>query len=114
MDAGSMQILGVSLVDLGRPGEAEPFLRESLELRRRSLPGGHWLIASAESSLGSCLTAERRFREAEPLLLHGFEGLKAARGEGHELTVDARRRLVALYEVWGRPDRAAAWRRTSR
>jgi tetratricopeptide (TPR) repeat protein len=114
MVAGSMQILGVSLVDLGRPGEAEPFLRESLELRRRSLPGGHWLIASAESSLGSCLTAERRFREAEPLLLHGFEGLKAARGEGHELTVDARRRLVALYEVWGRPDRAAAWRRTSR
>jgi tetratricopeptide (TPR) repeat protein len=111
MVAGAMQILGVSLVDLGRPGEAEPFLRESLELRRRSLPSGHWLIASAESTLGSCLTAERRFREAEPPLLHGFEGLKAARGEGHELTVEARRRLVALYEAWGRPDRAAAWRR---
>jgi tetratricopeptide (TPR) repeat protein len=111
MVAGAMQILGVSLVDLGRPGEAEPFLRESLELRRRALPSGHWLIASAESTLGSCLTVERRFREAESPLLDGYEGLKAARGEGHELTVEARRRLVALYEAWGRPDRAAAWRR---
>jgi serine/threonine-protein kinase len=114
MVAGAMQVLGMSLVDLGRPREAEPLLRESLELRRRALPAGHWLIASAESSLGSCLTAAGRFREAEPHLLHGLEGLKAARGEGHELTVEARRRLVALYEAWDRPDRAAAWRGTSR
>jgi hypothetical protein len=109
-----MQVLGTSLVELGRPREAEPFLRESLELRRRALPPGHWLIASAESTLGACLTAERRFREAEPLLLHGFEGLKGARGEGHELTAAARGRLVALYEMWGRPDRAAAWRAEAR
>ena len=114
MVAGAMQVLGMSLADLGRAGEAERVLRESLELRRQTLPPGHWLVASAESSLGSCLTAERRFREAEPLLLHGFEGLRATRGEGHALTVEARQRLVALYEVWGRPDRAAAWRGTSR
>jgi tetratricopeptide (TPR) repeat protein len=114
MVAGAMQVLGMSLVDLGRPREAEPFLRESLELRRRALPAGHWLIASAESTLGSCLTAERRFREAEPLLLHGLEGLRAAQGEDHELTVEARRRLVALYEAWGRPERAAAWRTQAR
>jgi hypothetical protein len=109
MVAGAMQILGMSLMDLGRAGEAEPFLRESLELRRRALPPGHWLIASAESMLGSCLTAQRRFREAEPFLLHGFGGLKAARGDEHELTVEARRRLVRLYGTWGRPERAAVW-----
>ncbi len=39
---------------------------------------------------------------------------KAARGEEHALTVEARQRLVALYEAWGRPDRAAAWRGASR
>jgi len=89
-------------------------LRENLELRRLALPPGHWLVASTESSLGSCLTTEDRFRKTESLVLHGFEGLKTARGEKHALTVEARRRLVALYEAWDRPDRAAAWRAAGR
>jgi serine/threonine protein kinase/Tfp pilus assembly protein PilF len=110
MVAGAMQILGMSLMDLGRAGEAEPLLRESLRLRRRALPPGHWLVASAESTLGACLTAERRFPEAEALLLRAHAGLEASRGQDHERTVEARQRLVTLYEAWGRPDRAAAWR----
>jgi non-specific serine/threonine protein kinase/serine/threonine-protein kinase len=110
MVAGAMQVLGLSLVDLGRAGEAEPILRESLKLRRQALPPGHWLIASSESVLGACLTAERRFPEAEALLLQARAGLESSRGHDHERTVEARRRLVALYEAWGRPDRAAAWR----
>jgi len=102
------------LLDLGRPREAEPLLRESLELRRQSLPPGHWLISSSESMLGACLTAEGRYAEAEALLLRAHAGLESSRGHDHERTIEARRRLVALYEVWGRPDRAAAWRGTSR
>jgi tetratricopeptide (TPR) repeat protein len=110
MVAGTLQILGLSLLDLGRAREAEPLLRESLELRRQALPPGHWLVASSESVLGACLTAERRFTEAEALLLHAYAGLESSRGRDHERTVEARRRLVALYEAWGRPDRAAPWR----
>ena len=79
-------------------------------MRRQALPPGHWLIASSESVLGACLTAERRFPEAEALLLQARAGLESSRGHDHERTVEARQRLVALYEAWGRPDRAAAWR----
>jgi tetratricopeptide (TPR) repeat protein len=110
MVAATLQVEGLSLMDLGRPREAEPPLRQSLELRRKVLPPGHWLIAASESALGACLAARGRFREAERLLLHGYESLKASRGERHERTVEARQRLVALYEAWNRPDRAATWR----
>jgi serine/threonine-protein kinase len=110
MVAGTMQILGLSLVDLGRAREAEPLLRESLDLRRKALPPGHWLVSSSESVLGACLTAEGRYAEAEKLLLRAHTGLESSRGRDHARTVEARRRLVALYEAWGRPDRAAAWR----
>jgi len=109
MVAAALQVAGLSLVDLGRPREAEPLVRESLELRRKSLPPGHWLIASSESVLGACLTAEGRYREAEALLLRAHAALESSRDRDHERTVEARQRLAALYEAWGRPDRAAQW-----
>jgi serine/threonine protein kinase len=108
--AAAQQVLGLGLLDVGRPREAEPVLRESLALRRKSLPAGHWMISSSESALGACLTAEGRYAEAEALLLRAHSGLESSRGHDHERTVEARQRLVALYEAWGRPDRAAAWR----
>jgi tetratricopeptide (TPR) repeat protein len=110
MVAAAQQVMGLALLDLGRPREAEPFLRESLALRRAALPAGHWLISSSESVLGACLTAERRYLEAEALLLRAHAGLEASRGRDHDRTVEARKRLVALYEAWGKPDRAASWR----
>jgi tetratricopeptide (TPR) repeat protein len=110
MVAALLQVLGLSLLDQGRSGEAEPLLRESLRLRRRALPAGHWLVASSEGVLGECLTRRGRYREAEALLLRSHEALAAAMGERHERTADARRRLVALYEAWGRPARADRYR----
>jgi tetratricopeptide (TPR) repeat protein len=110
MVAASLQIAGLSLMDLGRPREAEPLLRESLALRQSVLPPGHWFVASSESVLGACLTAQRRYAEAEPLLLGAAAALERSRGRGHERTVEARQRVVALYEAWGRPAQAAAWR----
>jgi tetratricopeptide (TPR) repeat protein len=114
MVAAVLLVEGLSFMDLGRAREAEPPLRESLELRRRALPPGHWLIAASESALGACLTALGRYPEAEALLLRGYEGLKASRGDTHERTVEARQRLVVLYEAWDRPGRAAAYRAGSR
>jgi serine/threonine protein kinase/tetratricopeptide (TPR) repeat protein len=111
MVAATLVVEGLSLMDLRRPREAEPLLRESLEIRRQALPQGHWLIAASESALGGCLLACRRFPEAEALLLQGYDGLKASRGETHALTVEAARRVVALYEARGKPDKAAEWRK---
>lgn len=41
MVAATMQVEGLSLMDLGQASEAEPLFRESSELRRQSLPPGH-------------------------------------------------------------------------
>ena len=78
-----------------RIGPARPsrVLRESLELRRRALPAGHWLIASSEGVLGDCLAKRGRFAEAETLLLRSLEQLAGSMGEDHERAVEARRRL---------------------
>lgn len=109
MVAAAQQVMGLALLDLGRPREAEPLLRESLELRRAALPPGHWMIASSESVLGACLTAEGRYPEAEALLLRAHAGLETTRGRDHPRTAEARKRLVDLYQAWGRPNLAAAW-----
>ena len=61
------------------------------------------MIASSESVLGACLTAEGRYREAEALLLRAHAGLEASCGHDHARTVEARKRLTDLYEAWGRP-----------
>jgi Tfp pilus assembly protein PilF len=114
MVAALLQVQGLSLLDEGRAAEAEPLLRESLELRRAALPAGHWLIASSESVVGACLTALRRFPEAERLLLHAHGALLAALGPAHERTLEARRRLVTLYEAWGRPRQAEPFRAAAR
>jgi serine/threonine-protein kinase len=113
MVAAALQVLALSLQDLGRANEALPLLRESLTLRRRALPPGHWLLATSESVLGACLTALGRHREAEALLLGSYESLRSSRGEDHERTVEARQRLVSLYEAWGKPAKAAVYRSPS-
>ena len=78
-------------------------------MRKKVLPAGHWLIANTESVLGGCLTAQRRYQEAEDLLVPAYARLLADRGEAHERTRDARQRLFALYEAWGRHDVSARY-----
>jgi tetratricopeptide (TPR) repeat protein len=114
MVAAALHIQGLSQLDLGRPEQAEQSLREALDLRRQALPDGHWLIASSECALGASLTAQGRYPEAEVLLLESHRDLAAARGPTHERTLDARKRLAALYDAWGRPDQADAWRAAPR
>ena len=112
MVAALLQVRGLSLLDQGRAREAEPMLRESLELRRASLPPEHWQLASSESVVGACLTALGRFPEAETLLLRAHQGLLAALGPTHERTLETRKRLVSLYEAWGKPRIADPFRQT--
>jgi eukaryotic-like serine/threonine-protein kinase len=105
--------LGLVLSEHGKAQEAEPLLREALENQRRDLSPGNWQIADAESVLGGCLVALRRFDEAEPLLIEGYTTLKARRGEQDKQTARARTRLLRLYNLWGKPDKAAAYRTVS-
>ncbi len=98
--------LGEAKGDL--PG-AERYLKESLALRRASLPAHHWRTASSEGILGDFYTRVGRYAEAERLLLASESTLAADRGPSSEAMIDAHQRLVRLYTAWPKPAQAARW-----
>ena len=53
----------------------------------------------------------RRYPEAERELLRAQAELHAAVGDEHNDTKAAVRRLVELYEAWGKPDQAGVWKK---
>jgi hypothetical protein len=108
--AGSLIGLGHALHAAGHDAEAESLVQAGLELRRQRYGKDHWLVAHAESSLGSCLAAQGRYAEAEPFLRNGYRRMQAVEGVPTRLRRESLDRLVALYEAWGKPDEAAAWR----
>ncbi|NOT09856.1 MAG: serine/threonine protein kinase [Gemmatimonadales bacterium] len=106
----AMSLLGRALGRMDSLAAGGRWLRESLAVRQANFPKGHWLIASSESILGEHLVLEKRYAEAEQRLLASEQKLLAARGEEAPVMQDARNRLVRLYEAWGRPAQAEAWR----
>jgi hypothetical protein len=52
-----------------------------------------------------------RYAEAEPLLVSAQEGLARALGAEHRDTLRVVDELVRLYDAWGKPDKAARWRK---
>jgi tetratricopeptide (TPR) repeat protein len=60
--------LALTLLDAGKPSEAEPLLREALPLARKLFPAGHPEIASTLLLVGRAAVESGRAKEAEPLL----------------------------------------------
>ena len=105
----AMQALGLALSHTDSIEAGGRWLTESLEVRQRTLPGDHWLIASSQSVLGEHLGLQRRWSEAERLLLQAERTLVTQRGERSPQVRDTRNRLVRLYQAWGRRAEAARW-----
>lgn len=99
--------LGLTLTRGGKAVQGEPYLREALEIRKKILPAGDVYISISESALGECLTAQKHYPEAEPLLVNGYNGVKGSLGEKDPRTIEALRRLVTLYRNWKKPSTAA-------
>jgi serine/threonine protein kinase len=102
--------LGLILNKTGRSREAETYLREALAVRTRLLPAGNQLIGVSEGALGECLTSQKGYAEAEPLLLRSYATIKNIQGEHGPSTLEAARRLMTLYQSWGKPAEAARYR----
>ena len=64
--------------------------------------------------LGGSLLGQAKYAEAEPLLLAGYEGMRAREAKTPRVKEDlpgtAGERIVRLYEAWGKPEEAKAWR----
>ena len=113
-DAGlhveSLDNLTSLLQEAGRFAEAEPLLRECLEILRASLPDDHLSILNTKSILGSTLAALGRRDEAEPLLLESYTGIRSAEREHGDWERAACQRIIDLYESWGKGEQAAEYR----
>ncbi|MEP6690356.1 MAG: serine/threonine-protein kinase [Gemmatimonadaceae bacterium] len=108
--AAALQTVGRCLDQLGdTPGGARA-LTESLELRKRYLPAGSWLIASSEGVLGEHYVLTKEYRRAEQLLLHTDEVLRGVMGADSPRTQTNVKRIVALYDAWGQPEKSAAFK----
>jgi tetratricopeptide (TPR) repeat protein len=111
--AGDLARLGRNLLHQSRWSEAERLLREALAIRAQAAPED-WMRYEAMSLLGGSLLGQGRCGAAEPLVVAGYEGMKAretriAVPERFRLR-NAADRVVHLYEAWNQPDRAAAWK----
>src|SRR5262245_25430960 len=98
--------LGDALAAQGHARQAETMLREGIEIGRRMLPKDDFDLALAERALGACLTRQRRFDEAELLLLGSYQILMANK-KASPSTRRARQDVIDLYSAWGKPDRSA-------
>jgi eukaryotic-like serine/threonine-protein kinase len=104
-----LNYLGRALAHMDSAKAGEKFVREVRSLRAKSLPAGHWLIASSDGSLAEVLTLDGRYAEAEQLLLAAEARIREVRGAGSVAVADQRTRLVTLYKRWGKPAEAAKW-----
>jgi len=94
----------------GRTKEAEAMSRQALAYYTGRYRDHHWRIASIKSVLGACLTQQGRYAEAEPMLQDALPHLRKAFGPVHPHTRKIHERLADLYEAWGKPEQAKAYR----
>jgi serine/threonine protein kinase len=110
------QILAANLLHQGKCAEALPLAREANE-RWKKDKSDSWQRFASQSVLGEALVCTKDFSNAEPLLLNGYNGLKAhaSRMPAHEKVQirQAAERLASLYAAWNRPADAQKWRDTA-
>jgi serine/threonine protein kinase/tetratricopeptide (TPR) repeat protein len=111
--AAHLAILALNLLDQKRFAEAEAEARRAEAILGKQDPNG-WRLFETKTFIGAALSGQEKYAEAEPILVQGFEGMKArearipnAKGKLNE----ACGRVVQLYTAWNRPDLAAEWRK---
>lgn len=110
--AGLLAQIGQGLLEQQRWTEAETHLRECLAIREKTQPE-EWNTFNTRSALGGSLLGQKKYVEAEPLLLAGYEGLKARETTIPEPGVvrlpEAIDRLINFYTATDRPDEVQKW-----
>jgi tetratricopeptide (TPR) repeat protein/tRNA A-37 threonylcarbamoyl transferase component Bud32 len=108
-------VADVAMADISQRkfAEAEKFSRQAVDFYRKAQPDG-WRRFCAEGLLGASLAGQKKYAEAEPLLLEGYQGMlvrKERIAVPDQYYLDrAHAWLVQLYQAWGKPEKAAEWR----
>ncbi|MFL6351139.1 MAG: tetratricopeptide repeat protein [Bryobacteraceae bacterium] len=107
-----MQSLAGNLLEQRRCAESEAMLRAASADWSNPDPDD-WRPFYGRALLGAALTEQKRYAEAEPLLLSGYKGMKnlAARipADQQSKLRNAGTRIVQLYKGWSKPVQAREW-----
>jgi serine/threonine protein kinase/tetratricopeptide (TPR) repeat protein len=99
---------------VGKPAQAEPLAREALAIGEKKTPDD-WRVFDSRSLLGGSLLGQQKYAEAEPLLLQGYEGMKAREtkipAQSKKNLAEAGARIVELYGAKGEKEKSEEWRR---
>src|SRR5262249_14795324 len=110
--AGVSAGLGLALLDKQNWDEAESLLRECLAFCEQAEPD-LWTTANTQSLLGGALLGQKKYADAEPLLLKGYKGMKVREKNMPPQNAvrihEALDRLIELYTAWGKPEEAKKW-----
>lgn len=98
------------LIARGRFDEAESRLRDVRGWWEQNFGPDHPFTLSAYLDLADALVGQKAYPEAETLLLTAHEHFTTRRGNEDRYTQSTVKRLVALYEAWGRPAKATTYR----
>jgi len=108
--ANGLVNLAALQVRMGKYDEAEKNFNEGIVIRVKVFGEDHSDTAAARSLLGGCLTKEGKYTQAEKLLTGSLEIIKKQFGQEHPRTQAALRRVVELYDAWGKPKQAAVYK----
>jgi len=104
--------LALAYQSQGKFAESEPLAREAVAFDRKTEADDGRRFRS-ESLLGASLAGQKKYAEAEPLLLEGYRGMMARKDRipaSDWYYLDrAREWIVQLYQAWGKPEKAAEW-----
>jgi tetratricopeptide (TPR) repeat protein len=115
--AGELAALGLNLLTQQKWSDAETTLRECLAIREKK-EAKAWTTFNTMSMLGGALAGQKKYAEAEPLLLKGYQGMKerattpganAARLAFEQRLTQALDRLIALYTAVDKPEEVKKW-----
>jgi hypothetical protein len=105
--AGLLAQVASDLLKCDQFADAEPLLRECLAIREKKEPDA-WTTFDTQSLLGGALLGQKKYADAEPLLVKGYEGMKQ-----REKTIPPRSatripealdRIIELYTVTNKPE----------
>lgn len=104
--------LALARYSQGKFSESELLAREIMESEKKVQPDD-WERFNAESLLGASLAGQKKYAEAEPLLLEGYKGMLARKDR---IAVPdwyymnrGRDWIVKLYQAWGKPEKGTEW-----
>ena len=110
----SMADLALTYQAQGKFASSETLAREAVERNRTKRPQD-WERFFAQSLLGASLAGQKKYTEAEPLLLEGYQGMLERKNQIEAPNLyhldRAHEWIVQLYQAWGKPAQAAEWKK---